>query len=196
MSSDFSHHKKRANELTERLVEIMNDGGFLFEEAEKLAEQTRDEMINAHSQINRDTEKGKLTRSAYGRDVANDHYVVYFNLTDKNGTDVAFCGLGYDLNHWIITGKKQIPWRIFLFNALGDKTNEFPDYVYVEEKLQKYRDGITWVGDKNWKKGKGKDHPFILIPEDKLPTESQDDPSYPQKLAEVVFNFLDELFKS
>ena len=137
--------------------------------------------------------KGYVTRSTGGFDTAWDHFVEYFffnSIPCRHGSLKLFIGLGYDSRHWIWTGDLQIPWRVLLSVDGGAKLPK-----YVDDKLAKnMRDGFTWIYE-------GQDLEFILIPKKYLKElkklSYQDNrEEYVSKLAEVVFNFLEDLFKN
>ena len=186
-----THHKEKAEELTRKLVDIVINGGFPFDTAADFAKLAVKEMVETYSgRVSRKTDKGYYTHSAgKANEVAYDHYVRYFTFT-IDGDRKVFIGLGYDIRHWIYSGEINIPWRVYIYYPTPSDEmvpDQLPNFVENKIRHRNLRDGYSWIY-------KGMDVPFLLIPKDKLPDESEDDTIYTQKLAKVVFEFLDDLF--
>ena len=185
-----------AKELAKNLVRIVNDGGFPLEKAIDLAKQTVQKMADTNTNRIR---KDSGLRSSY----AIQHFGDYFGFKypDVNGKEVeAQIALGFDCRHWMLTGNiDQIPWRVFLSVHRPPTSPNIPPHVEKKIRLG-MRDGFTWVFYGTIKGDiQNQDYPFLLVQDypflhlsEQLPPVN--DPAYVDKLAKVVFDFLNELY--
>ena len=193
MIASLERHADVAREVAKKLAMIyIASGEIPFERAANLATATVKEMAKMYrSQIS----KGGLKNSIGVGKTAWHHFGEYFRFHYTGGTDTkkGIFALGYDSRHWILSGDKEIPWRLLL--RTHKTSSELPTHVENKIRRRKMRDGFSWVYfDK--KKDYHRDYTFIRIPDKELKQlPSENAPNYVPELAKVIFKFLEELFK-
>ena len=192
--------------MVKQLIQYLNaSGGYIpFDKAQKIAQDTVKTMVTTYSRID---------RSSLTQGMAWHRFVVYFHYSypGVGCTKTILAALGYDYRHWVTTfgwpNEPEIPWRLFLCEC-SQMGQGYPSHPYlpprVEERIQicppswsgwPMRDGFTLVFSDN--SYKGQDYPFIRIPKKALEQVPSNigHPDYVPKLADAVFNFLEDLFK-